>query len=157
MESPTASDLVVPATPAKPPEPGHSQAPLAATKSPEVADPRVYLAAERTFLAWVRTVLALIGFGFLIVRFELFSREAAFAGGHSASNRWSIASWLGFSMVCFGVMLCLVSALRYRAYVRELESGIANPPVRHGIMLILAVAIVLAGLAMAFHLLLMFP
>ena len=36
-----------------------------------VDDPRVYLAAERTFLAWVRTAVALMGFGFLIARFAL--------------------------------------------------------------------------------------
>ena len=38
-------------------------------------DPRIYFAAERTLLAWVRTGLALMGFGFVVARFGLFLRE----------------------------------------------------------------------------------
>ena len=38
-----------------------------------IDDPRVYLAAERTFLAWIRTSVSLMGFGFVIARFALSS------------------------------------------------------------------------------------
>src|SRR5690349_8420408 len=38
------------------------------------SDPRVYFAAERTLLAWVRTGLAVIGLGFVVARFGLFLR-----------------------------------------------------------------------------------
>ncbi|HET9869812.1 MAG TPA: DUF202 domain-containing protein, partial [bacterium] len=37
-------------------------------------DPRIYWAKERTFLAWLRTGLALMGFGFVVARFGLFLR-----------------------------------------------------------------------------------
>ncbi len=40
-------------------------------------DPRVYFAAERTFLAWIRTGLGLIGIGFAVSRFSLFLRQIA--------------------------------------------------------------------------------
>jgi len=50
----------------------------------DARDPRVYLAAERTFLAWIRTGLALMGFGFVVARFGLFLRELAAATGGSA-------------------------------------------------------------------------
>ena len=38
-------------------------------------DPRVRYAIERTLLAWVRTGLALMGFGFVVARFGLFLHE----------------------------------------------------------------------------------
>jgi len=47
-------------------------------KPPE--DPRVRVAAERTLLAWMRTGMALMGFGFVVARFGLFLREIAAAG-----------------------------------------------------------------------------
>ena len=40
-----------------------------------VGDPRVPLAVERTLFAWIRTGLALMGFGFFVSRFGLFLRE----------------------------------------------------------------------------------
>ncbi len=50
-------------------------------------DPRVRSAAERTLLAWMRTGLALMGFGFVVARFGLFLREIAAAGNVPALGR----------------------------------------------------------------------
>jgi len=41
----------------------------------ETTDPRIYMAAERTFLAWIRTSIALIVFGFVIEKFEFFLEQ----------------------------------------------------------------------------------
>jgi putative membrane protein len=38
-------------------------------------DPRVFFAAERTLLAWIRTALALMGLGFVVARFDILTRE----------------------------------------------------------------------------------
>ncbi len=119
-----------------------------------VADPRVYLAAERTFLAWVRTSLAMMGFGFLIARFGLLIRETeVVVQSQEMVARPRISPWLGFAMVCLGVIVCLVSALRYRAYVRALESGVANPSMGAKAPLVMAAILALVGLAMAAHIL----
>ena len=47
-------------------------APMQSSGSSGASD---YLAAERTFLAWIRTGLALMGFGFVVARFGLFLQE----------------------------------------------------------------------------------
>jgi uncharacterized membrane protein YidH (DUF202 family) len=61
-------------------------------KAEGAEDPRVRFAAERTLLAWIRTGLALMGFGFVVARFGLFLREIAEA--HQAtpvhSYGWSL-------------------------------------------------------------------
>jgi putative membrane protein len=119
-------------------------------KAGRVEDPRIYLAAERTFLAWVRTSLALMGFGFLIARFGLLIRETeAVVQMPEHSHQPTISPWLGFTMICFGVVVCLVSALRYRAYIQALEAGMANPSVSTRTPLAMAAILVLVGLVMA--------
>ena len=78
---------------------------MSSTSRP-VDDPRVYLAAERTFLAWVRTSMSLMGFGFVIARFAFWTREFELAGG-KAPSQWPgrFSTWLGFGMVCVGVFV----------------------------------------------------
>jgi hypothetical protein len=54
-------------------------------------DPRVYFAAERTFLAWIRTGLGLIGIGFAVSRFGLFFRQLSASESHLAHSRhWPV-------------------------------------------------------------------
>ncbi len=67
-------------------------------------DPRVYLAAERTLLAWIRTGLALMGFGFVVARFGLFLREVAAVADAKppALSAW-MSVWIGTALVLFGV------------------------------------------------------
>ena len=134
-----------------------SQEPSVHTTTPgparAVDDPRVYLAAERTFLAWIRTSLALMGFGFLIARFAILIRIAGLGGMTDRSGRPAVSPWLGFAMVCFGVVVSLVSVVRHRGYIRALESGHSNPALSPRAPLVLAGILALVGLAMAIHIL----
>ncbi len=121
-----------------------------------VNDPRVYLAAERTFLAWVRTSVALMGFGFLIARFAFLLRE--YAGMQGAvlkhPNRPAVSPWLGFGMVVVGVIVLVTATIRHRDYVRALDRGVVNPPLGIGTSLSIATILALVGLAMAVQILL---
>jgi putative membrane protein len=124
-----------------------------APKAAPVDDPRVYLAAERTFLAWIRTSLALMGFGFLIARFALLLRETEGLTMATRPRRSSLSPWLGFAMVCFGVVVCLTALARHRSYLRALEAGVANPPLNARTTLVIAGILALVGLAMAVQIL----
>ena len=116
-------------------------------------DPRVYLAAERTLLAWIRTGLAMMGFGFVVARFGLFLREmqAVPHGTPLASGRGSL--WFGIALVLMGVLVNLSAVFHHKRLVRELREGNwdADRPARTG--MIVAVVLAIAGLAVAIYLL----
>jgi putative membrane protein len=123
--------------------------------STPVDDPRVYLAAERTFLAWVRTSVSLMGFGFVIARFALWTREYGFAGTPSSPAPPGVSTWLGFVMVCVGVCVCLLAAARHRAYVGALGRGVANPPLHIKTSLIVAGTLAVVGMAIALYIIIL--
>jgi putative membrane protein len=125
------------------------------SRSGAVDDPRVYLAAERTFLAWIRTSVSLMGFGFLIARFSFWIREYELAGGQAPHSGHSVSSTLGFGMVCVGVFVCVLAAFRHRAYVRDLERGLGNPPLHVRTSLAVAGILAMVGLAIAIHILML--
>jgi putative membrane protein len=116
-------------------------------------DPRVYLAAERTLLAWIRTGLAMMGFGFVVARFGLFLREiqAVQQGTPVTSARGSL--WFGIALVLMGVLVNLFAVFHHSRLVRELREGTwdADRPARSG--MIVAVMLAIVGLAVAVYLL----
>ena len=116
-------------------------------------DPRVYFAAERTLLAWIRTGIALMGFGFVVARFGLFLRELRFAAGAQVTAPTGVSLWGGIILVLIGVIVNVASTFRYVQTVRDLNLGkdVAGSPSRLGIALALALAVV--GLAVAAYLL----
>ena len=118
-------------------------------------DPRIYFAAERTFLAWIRTGLALMGFGFVVARFGLFLRQVAAtqgANGMPPSNGFS--PWVGVLMISGGIVLMGASTLRHLAIIRELRRGGASFRRPSMLGIALATLLAVAGVAMAIHLLL---
>jgi putative membrane protein len=134
---------------------GGSPASSATSGPAPVDDPRVYLAAERTFLAWIRTSVSLMGFGFLIARFALWLREAHAFGPNSQEPRSGPATWLGFVMVCVGAIVCVMAAIRYREYIDALRRGVTNPPTKSRTSLTMAAAVALVGVAIAIHILML--
>jgi putative membrane protein len=125
------------------------------SSSTPVDDPRVYLAAERTFLAWVRTSVSLMGFGFVIARFALWTREFGVAGRLSPQARLGFSAWLGFAMVIVGVFVAALAAARHRAYVDALGRGVTNPPLHLKTSMLVAGTLAIVGLAIAVHILML--
>jgi putative membrane protein len=118
-------------------------------KPPAPEDPRVRLAAERTLLAWVRTGLALMGFGFVVARFGLFLRELAVSqGGERHSHGLSL--WLGTALVFLGVVVTVLAAVEHTHFLRRLERG--EPAGRWPLGVIVAALLAVFGAIMAGYL-----
>ncbi len=84
---------------------------------------RTFFAAERTLLAWVRTGLALMGFGFLVERFGLFLRQIAAVSGAAPPRHGPVSVWFGVSLVLLGAVVLAVAGPRHRRTVRRIAGG----------------------------------
>lgn len=91
---------------------------------PLARDPRVALAEERTLLAWLRTGVALMGFGFVVARFGVFLRELALMHPDEVAGRSSgVSVWFGSGLVVCGVAVNLIAAAQHVRRLRALERG----------------------------------
>jgi putative membrane protein len=73
-----------------------------------------HAANERTYLAWVRTAIAVMAFGFLLERFDIFLFYASRVGGQNIPKLHTHASeWLGLMLLLFGALIVLFATLRF--------------------------------------------
>jgi uncharacterized protein (DUF302 family)/uncharacterized membrane protein YidH (DUF202 family) len=112
-----------------------------------------YLAAERTLLAWVRTGLALMGFGFVVARFGLFLQQLAAMEHTGTEKSFGLSLWFGTALIAAGVLVNLSSAVRHVRMVRELDRGNDASVRSVGQAVATAVFLGLVGIAMAVYLL----
>ena len=75
---------------------------------------RDHLANERTYLAWIRTSIGVMGFGFVVVKFSLFAREISKAlDVKTSAHATGYSHTIGTSLVALGALIILFSYLRY--------------------------------------------
>jgi putative membrane protein len=122
-------------------------------KEMPTADFRDYLAQERTFLAWIRTGIALMAFGLVTAQFQLFADEPHIAQ-HAAGGRHGPSLWFGTALIAIGVTVHLFSALRYVRLVGELSRGqfVHRSVSKQGV--IVALFLALLGIAIMIYLVL---
>lgn len=87
---------------------------------------RDHLANERTFLAWVRTGVAVIVFGFAIGRFAIALRQFMQLQSRVAPES-GLSVWFGMVAIVAGVVICLAGLIRYRKTREQIESGNFEP------------------------------
>jgi putative membrane protein len=113
-----------------------------------------HAANERTFLAWIRTAIAVMAFGFLVERFDLFleiagqtlERRTLSAGGHLAGN---IA---GLILIALGAATIILALVRFRKTAREIDSTDVLPGSGERLDVALAALLVILGTALFVYL-----
>jgi putative membrane protein len=113
-----------------------------------------YLAAERTLLAWIRTGLALMGFGFVVALFGLFLQQLQLVRGMSPTKVYGLSLWLGTALIAVGIVVNLFAGFHHLQLVRRLDRGETSSS--HSTTQAVAVAFFLAliGVVMAVYLIL---
>jgi putative membrane protein len=121
---------------------------------PDTSDPRVFFAAERTLLAWVRTGVTLMAFGFVVARFGLFLHLLRIQSAQQpvSSTGSMLSNVLGVVLVLLGTFVMVTSAQQHRVFIRSLPAQDLPRGYHSGIALGLAAALAALGLALAGYL-----
>lgn len=114
-------------------------------------DPRVFFAAERTLLAWNRTGLALIAFGFVIERAGMLVALLLPQAGGALDPVFTL--WLGVVFILLGSLVSVLSVLQHRVVLRSLNASEIPRGYRTDWAMLVNLLVALLGAALALWLL----
>src|SRR5512139_352661 len=125
--------------------------------SARVRDRRVHMANERTFLAWIRTSIGIMAFGFVVERFGLFLKQIAYVLGQSGALGFPVeqrppqagySAFFGIALVGLGALMGLLAFVRYKKVERQIDEDTYRPSII--LDLLLALSIVTVGVFLVF-------
>ena len=113
-----------------------------------------HAANERTFLAWVRTGIAIMAFGFLVERFDIFLKIAASSRGQRphAIIHQPFGNIAGLCLIMAGAALIFLSALRFKRNAKALDSSEVQPSPGIRLDITLSTMLVVLGIALVIYL-----
>ena len=118
-----------------------------------MSDPRVFFAAERTLLAWVRTGLGVMALGFVVERFGLFlGILGAQAGLRPSGHSTLVSTLIGVALAFAGALVIALEARQYVRYVRTLPADDLPAGYRIGLAPFVASIVAVLGAALAVYL-----
>lgn len=111
---------------------------------------RDHMANERTFLAWIRTSIGIMAFGFVVEKFALFIKQIALLLGKTHSqvlpeashSLQGYSSIFGVFLVALGVLICLLAFIKYKKVEKQIEGDTYQPSMLLNIMLTLSVLLI---------------
>ena len=90
--------------------------------------PNDHLANERTYLAWVRTGIGIMAFGFVVVKFSLFVKQISFVlQTEDATTPHGYSASIGIVLVILGTLAILFAFMQYRRIENQLRNGTYKP------------------------------
>ncbi|QSR88762.1 YidH family protein [Methylacidiphilum caldifontis] len=111
-------------------------------------------ANERTFLAWIRTGIAIMAFGFLVEKFTLFLDyiSVVFEKNPQSNSRFfdPFVPWMGFVFMALGVLVILTASVRFFLNAKQIDSNSLFIAEKAWINVALGILIGLSGLVLAF-------
>jgi putative membrane protein len=112
-----------------------------------------YLANERSFLAWIRTSIAIISFCFVVAKFSLWLRELATRlDPQMQTSQTGVSLPIGVTMMALGGVLAVLAAWRYHVVNRAIENGVVSAD--RGLVILVTVMVALLCVAMIVYMLL---
>jgi putative membrane protein len=100
-------------------------------QSAKIDNPQVHMANERTYLAWVRTSIGIMAFGFVVEKFALFINKIDYvlgkADAHEATHSFQFSTILGIAMVAMGALMGVLAFARYKKVEREISADAYQP------------------------------
>jgi putative membrane protein len=108
--------------------------------SAKVGNPQVHMANQRTFLAWIRTSIGLMAFGFVVEKFSFFLKKLPLFFGKSIADESTISSLgyssiFGIALVAFGTIMGVLAFVRYRKVGKEIDEDAYRPSLLLDILL----------------------
>jgi uncharacterized membrane protein YidH (DUF202 family) len=115
-------------------------------QTPRVRNRRVHMANERTFLAWIRTSIGIMAFGFVVVKFALFIKQIAsllatsgFPQAHVVQPPHGYSSFFGIVLVGLGALMGVLAFIRYKRVEKQIDEDTYHSSLILDIMLTLSV------------------
>jgi putative membrane protein len=103
-------------------------------------------------LAWIRTGLALMGFGFVVARFGLFLHELEAAQRAHSAQPFGLSLWFGTALIAAGVLVNIFAGWHHLRLIRELDSGETEHASASTQAVAIAFFLAVVGVAMAIYL-----
>jgi len=102
------------------------------TKSAKIRNRRVHMANERTFLAWIRTSIGVMAFGFVVEKFSLFIKQVSYFLGTSNIDKTvppshGYSSILGIFLVGLGALMGVLAFIRYKKVEKQIDEDTYQP------------------------------